>query len=291
MEDYKIKIGIRNKVPYLISGPPSIVTDNSDYTLELVPDAEWDDLPMKTVYYVTAMGKSVEHPISGNTDNIPVILEPGILYIGVSAGELHTSRDLAVKVSPSVRRRAKDQIPDPEPNQYDKIMGLINQLPDALAAAERSAEAASESAAYAAESIEQAGKAGIWAARAENAADESAAHAESAAIAAERAEQVRDDVEEALTLSDRVNQLAETVEELEKNGASDEQIQSAVEEWLEENPIGGGVDFEPGNALELKDGVLNVRTTGDAEQDNTLPITSAGVHTIVGNIGAILDTI
>lgn len=55
---------------------------------------------------------------------------------------------------------------------------------------------------------------------------------------------------------------------------------------------GGGIAFVPGNALELtEDGTLNVRTTNDAEEDNTFPITSAGVHTIVGNIGAILDTI
>lgn len=55
---------------------------------------------------------------------------------------------------------------------------------------------------------------------------------------------------------------------------------------------GGGTFFVPGNALKLTpDMVLNVTTTDYAEQDNTLPITSSGVHTIVGNIGAILDTI
>lgn len=43
--------------------------------------------------------------------------------------------------------------------------------------------------------------------------------------------------------------------------------------------------------LMLKNGVLSVNTTDVAETDNTLPITSAGVNTIVGNIGAILDTI
>ena len=65
-------------------------------------------------------------------------------------------------------------------------------------------------------------------------------------------------------------------------------------EWLENYGGGsgsGGISFRPGNALELRDGVLNVVTTGEAEADNTLPITSAGVHTIVGNIGALLDTI
>lgn len=54
---------------------------------------------------------------------------------------------------------------------------------------------------------------------------------------------------------------------------------------------GGGIDFAPGNALELTGGVLNVKTTDTAEADNTLPITSSGVNMIVGNIGAILDTI
>ena len=55
---------------------------------------------------------------------------------------------------------------------------------------------------------------------------------------------------------------------------------------------GGGAFFTPGNALELTpDGILDVQTTDYAEQDNTLPITSSGVHTIIGNIGAILDTI
>lgn len=52
-----------------------------------------------------------------------------------------------------------------------------------------------------------------------------------------------------------------------------------------------GINFETGNALELINGILNVKTTDVAEADNTLPITSSGVHTIVGNIGAILDTI
>ena len=72
---------------------------------------------------------------------------------------------------------------------------------------------------------------------------------------------------------------------------SNEGIESAVEKYLTENPVESGMNFKPGNALEMSNGVLNVKTTDDAEEDNTLPITSAGVNTIVGNIGAILDTI
>lgn len=86
--------------------------------------------------------------------------------------------------------------------------------------------------------------------------------------------------------------LSERIDELEKNGVSETQIASAVEKYLDEHPVDSGIDFTPGNALELtEDGVLNVKTTDTAEADNTLPITSSGVNMIVGNIGAILDTI
>lgn len=53
----------------------------------------------------------------------------------------------------------------------------------------------------------------------------------------------------------------------------------------------GGVGFETDNTLSLKDGVLSVNTTNIMEQDNTLPITSAGVYATVGNIEALLKTI
>ena len=54
---------------------------------------------------------------------------------------------------------------------------------------------------------------------------------------------------------------------------------------------GGGVDFTTDETLSLVDGVLRVNTAGAVEQDNTLPITSAAVHTTVGNIEMLLGTI
>jgi hypothetical protein len=54
---------------------------------------------------------------------------------------------------------------------------------------------------------------------------------------------------------------------------------------------GGNVDFTTDETLTLKNGVLSVNTTNDMEQDNTLPITSAGVFATVGNIEALLKTI
>ena len=50
-------------------------------------------------------------------------------------------------------------------------------------------------------------------------------------------------------------------------------------------------DTIDGNTLVSRSGTLCVNTTDDAEQDNTRPITSSGVHVICGNINALLQTI
>ena len=71
----------------------------------------------------------------------------------------------------------------------------------------------------------------------------------------------------------------------------DEQIENAVEKYLDENPINPGVQFETDNTLTLKNGILSVNTTNEVEQDNTRPISSAGVFATVGNIEALLKTI
>lgn len=46
-----------------------------------------------------------------------------------------------------------------------------------------------------------------------------------------------------------------------------------------------------GRTLKVTGGVLDVNTSTEVEQDNTLPITSAAVYTEVGNINALLGTI
>ena len=77
----------------------------------------------------------------------------------------------------------------------------------------------------------------------------------------------------------------------EIGGATDEQIENAINKYFDENPIDVGVQFETDSSLVLKDGVLSVNTTNQMEEDNTLPITSAGVYATVGNIEALLKTI
>lgn len=53
----------------------------------------------------------------------------------------------------------------------------------------------------------------------------------------------------------------------------------------------GGTSFTTDSTLSLENGVLKVNTTNEMAADNSLPITSAGVYTQVGNIAILLDTI
>lgn len=71
----------------------------------------------------------------------------------------------------------------------------------------------------------------------------------------------------------------------------EQQVAASVEKYLKDNPIDTGVQFKTDATLKLEDGILSVNTTNDMEQDNTLPITSAGVFATVGNIEALLKTI
>ena len=70
-----------------------------------------------------------------------------------------------------------------------------------------------------------------------------------------------------------------------------QEIAEIAAELVDVPDSGGNVNFQTNETLTLKDGVLSVNTTNDMEQDNTLPITSAGVFATVGNIEALLKTI
>lgn len=98
---------------------------------------------------------------------------------------------------------------------------------------------------------------------------------------------------------DVYQQIMALLEDIKKGEVSPEDIQKAVDNYLAENPISvdiattekAGIVAVGKNLSITEDGVLSVDTTNDAEQDNTKPITSAGVNLVVGNINALLAII
>lgn len=67
------------------------------------------------------------------------------------------------------------------------------------------------------------------------------------------------------------------------------EVSSGVGSWSQIS--GKPFDTIDGNTLVNRSGTLCVNTTDNAEQDNTRPITSSGVHVICGNINALLQAI
>lgn len=98
---------------------------------------------------------------------------------------------------------------------------------------------------------------------------------------------------------DVYQQIMALLEDIKQGEVSPEDIQKAVDNYLTENPISvdiattekAGIVAVGKNLSITEDGVLSVDTTDDAEQDNTKPITSAGVNLVVGNINALLAII
>lgn len=94
-------------------------------------------------------------------------------------------------------------------------------------------------------------------------------------------------------------QIMSLLEKIQQGAVSEEDIQKAVNKYLTEHPVSVGIASKEspgivavGENLKISEtGALSVDTTDVAEEDNTKPITSSGVNTIVGNIGAILETI
>ena len=52
-----------------------------------------------------------------------------------------------------------------------------------------------------------------------------------------------------------------------------------------------GEEVEIGNGLKLENNILSVDTAIEVEEDNSKPVTSAAVYTVVGNINAILESL
>ena len=180
--------------------------------------------------------------------------------------------------------------------------GSASAAANSATSASASASAASESAsaaaasATAAKASEEAAKASETAAKAsETAAAGSASAAQQSATSAAESAAVYDDV-----VAD-VNQLKQDIAGKITAPASASigqtiRVKTVDEtghptEWEAVDASSGGVQFTTDETLSLKDGILSVNTAQEPEPDNTLPITSAAVHTTVGNIEILLQTI
>jgi len=88
-----INVTIKEKVA-TVSGSPVIICGNSDYTVTFTFDSEWDNLPVKQVrfsWYLNGEKQFTDVTFTGNTVAVPTLSDITALYVGVFAGDLHTT--------------------------------------------------------------------------------------------------------------------------------------------------------------------------------------------------------
>ena len=121
-----IQINIKNKVAR--ADRAIIVCDNSDYTAVFDFDDEWSAYDTKTVRFVYC-GTYTDVVVTGNECPIPVIQDARSLYVGVYAGDLHTTTPACISCVPSIL--CGNGIPaDPTPDVYAQIMELLGKISD-----------------------------------------------------------------------------------------------------------------------------------------------------------------
>jgi len=131
-----INITVAHKVA--VSDTQSIVCDNSDYTVRWTLDEEWSAYDTKTMRAIYMDGTFTDKVFAGDTTELPVCTVPGVVQIGLFAGDIRTSRVAILRALPSVRSAAGAPA-DPAPDVYDQLMELINGMggakPDDIAKA------------------------------------------------------------------------------------------------------------------------------------------------------------
>ena len=120
-----INITVAHKVA--VSDTQSIVCDNSDYTVHWTLDEEWAAYDTKTMRTIYMDGTFTDRAFSGDTIELPVCTVPGVVQIGLFAGDIRTSRVAILRALPSVRSAAGAPA-DPPESVYDQLMERMAQL-------------------------------------------------------------------------------------------------------------------------------------------------------------------
>lgn len=120
-----INITVAHKVA--VSDTQSIVCDNSDYIVHWTLDGEWGAYDTKTMRVIYMDGTFTDTVFSGDVIALPVCTVPGVVQIGLFAGDIRASRMAILRALPSVRSAAGAP-KDPPESVYDQLMERMAQL-------------------------------------------------------------------------------------------------------------------------------------------------------------------
>ena len=110
-----IVIKVTDKVPELVSGPDYVVFNNSDYTVVWQLDEEWAQFEHRTMQVNYKDGTYERVLFTGNSCALPAIPVKDWFFVGLFAGDIHTSRParlLAVRSATTDSGEERDPTPD-----------------------------------------------------------------------------------------------------------------------------------------------------------------------------------
>ena len=115
---------VRNKIASAV-GDIVYICDNSDYIINFDFDAEWDAYGVKTARFVHN-GTYTDVVFTGNQCAMPVIHKAYGIFVGVYAGDLHTTTPVHIPSAASILS-AEGTPAAPPDDVYAQITALCNE--------------------------------------------------------------------------------------------------------------------------------------------------------------------
>lgn len=121
-----VVIKVTDKVPELVSMPPRGITcDNSDYTVVWQLDEEWAQFEHRTMQVNYSDGTYERVLFTGDSCALPAIPVKDWFYVGLFAGDIHTTRPLKLFGSKAVTTGDGEER-TPMPNGYAQAIAALD---------------------------------------------------------------------------------------------------------------------------------------------------------------------
>lgn len=124
-----INISVINKRAVVV-GNPIITCGNSDYKVQFTFDDEWNGLSPKKARFGYIQDGAVRHEdveFTGDTVDVPVLVNVRRVLVGVYAGELHTTTPATIPCDLSIL--CVTSAPgEPTPTQYEALLKMMGDM-------------------------------------------------------------------------------------------------------------------------------------------------------------------
>lgn len=121
-----VVIKVADKVPELVSMPPRGITcDNSDYTVVWQLDEEWAQFEHRTMQVNYKDGTYERVLFTGDTCALPTIPLKDWFYVGLFAGDIHTTRPVRLFANRAITTDSGEER-TPMPNGYAQAIAALD---------------------------------------------------------------------------------------------------------------------------------------------------------------------